>query len=327
MKPRYKIGMRTVKTVVAVGVCLLTFQLLKLEDDINGVHAALAAVICMKSSLQHSLRTGIDRIIGTVLGSVIGVLFLLAAVNMPPLLLCLTSVFGVLLIIYLCNVLRLQASVPISIVVFLIILISKHDANPLYYGLARLAETVFGIFVAYLTNRFLGRKMTAKPAVYPKDANADGIREYLKEDIAPVMSVWLNAMIEAHPFIDSEHWHGIYEKTRDSFKTADRLLVYTGSSRILGFVCFSAEGEISGLCVSPKAQRSGIGTALIDSVKTRFLCLSVSVYKRNDAAVKFLQNRGFFAEIQKNGEYIMEWSKKSRKTGAPPSNKCGFSEP
>lgn len=312
MKPRYKIGMRTVKTVVAVGICLLTFQLLNLEDEINGVQAALAAVICMKSSLQHSLRTGVDRTIGTVIGSVIGVVFLLAAAHVPVYLLSLAGVFGVLLIIYLCNVLRLQASVPISIVVFLIIFIAKHDVNPLYYGFARLIETVFGIFVAYLTNRFLGRQMAAKPTVNPKDSAADGIREAKEEDMGAVMSVWLNAVITAHPFIDSEHWHSIYEQTRDSFKSADRLLVYTSSGHILGFVCFTAEGVILGLCVAPKAQRSGIGTALIDSVKAQFSCLSIRVFRRNDAAVKFLLNRGFFAEIQKNGEYIMEWSLKNK---------------
>ncbi len=319
MKPRYKIGMRTVKTVVAAGICLFTFQLLNLEGGINGVHAALAAVICMKSSLQHSLRTGIDRTIGTIIGSVTGVLFLLAGAHLPLLLLSLASAFGVLIIIYLCNVLRLQASVPISVVVFLIIFITKYDVNPLYYGFARLAETVFGIFIAYLTNRFLGRQRGIKQIVYSKDTTANGIREASDKDISAVMAVWLNAVITAHPFIDSEHWHRIYEQTRDSFKSADRLLVYTTEGRIIGFICFAADGTILGLCVAPSMQRAGIGTALVDSVKAQISCLSIRVYKRNDAAVKFLLNRGFFAEIQKNGEYVMEWSKKSKSSS--PQNK------
>ena len=58
MNPRFKIGMRNVKTAVAVGICLLFFQLLHIGSDINGVQAAVAATICMKSSLQNTEKQG-----------------------------------------------------------------------------------------------------------------------------------------------------------------------------------------------------------------------------------------------------------------------------
>lgn len=316
MKPRYKIGMRTIKTVVAVGICLATFQLLNLGDTINGVQAALAAVICMKSSLQHSLRTGVDRTLGTIIGSVTGVLLLFTTADAPPIVWYFASVFGVLFTIYLCNILKLLASVPISVVVFLIIFVTKQDASPLYYGIARLTETVYGIFIAYMTNRFL-KLPIRKAVVNSENISIDGIRRAYDEEIGNVMSIWLSTAISAHPFLDSSYWHNIYEQTREAFKAADWLVVYASKERILGFICFSDEGNILGLCVEPKEQRAGIGTSLIDYAKSKISCLSIGVFKRNDTVIKFLLNRGFFAEIQKAGEYILEWSDKNKQCIRP----------
>ena len=314
MKPRYKIGMRTVKTVVAVGICLITFQLLALEGEINGIQAALAAVICMKSSLQYTLRTGIDRTIGTVFGSVIGVLFLLANAYLPDFMFSVTGIFGVLLIIYLCNIFKLRASVPISIVVFLIILIAEHDIPPVYYGLARLGETVFGIFIAYMVNRFLDLGYLRKnrlPASLADNAAMDGIRAATADDIGSVMQVWLRANIAAYPHLDEAHWHRIYDDTRMAFKSAAHISVYTQDGIVLGFICFTEDAYILALCVLPQAQRKGIGTSLLNHVKQIMPCLSISVYRHNDTAVKFLRGRGFFPETQKDDEYGMEWSGKN----------------
>ena len=264
----------------------------------------------MKSSLQHTLRTGIDRTIGTVFGSVIGVLFLLANAFLPAFMFSVTGIFGVLLIIYLCNIFKLRASVPISIVVFLVILIAEHDVSPLYYGLARLGETVFGIFVAYMVNRFLNIGGKSRDD-FADNTSTNGIRIATADDIGSMMQVWLHASIAAYPRLDEAHWHRIYDDTRMAFLAAAHTLVYTEDGIINGFICLTQDGHILALCVLPKAQRKGIGTNLINHAKQMMPCLSISVYRRNDTAVKFLQGRGFFPEIQKDDEYVMEWSGKS----------------
>jgi len=318
MNPRYKIGMRTVKTVVAVGICLLVFQFLLPRSSINGIQAALAATICMKSSLQNTLRTGLDRAAGTVVGSVMGVLFLLLSSQLPAQLLSVIAILGVLLIIYLCNVFSLQASVPISIVVFLIILVDdERHIPPVFYGLARFGETVFGIFIAYIVNRFLNpmhKKQTEKAEL---QGQTERVREADDNDIGAVMQIWLQANIEAHPFIDALDWHRRYDAARSEIKQG-QTIVYDNRGQIQGFMSLSAEAEIIALCVTPAAQHTGIGLRLMEYAKKTFACLTVKCYKKNELSVKFLLNRGFVPVNEKpntqNGhaEYTLEWSAKNK---------------
>lgn len=314
MTLRYRIGMRAVKTVVAVGICLLTFQFLGLEGDINGIQAALGAVICMKSSLQNTLRTGVDRTIGTVIGSALGVLFLLLSGMLPGYLLGAFGILGTLLIIYLCNVFRLQASVPISIVVFLIILIAKRDIPPVYYGAVRLAETVFGIFVAYMTNRFLDvRRYRGNKAAAPlQGVLAYGVREATDRDTGAIMQIWLCLSIAAHPFLDETYWHERYDEMRAALLAAAYTAVYVEDGRVRGFVSLSSESEIIGLYVAPQAQSTGLGSSLMGHAKGIHPCLSIRVLQQNDPAVKFLLNRGFSLAAEEAGAYVMQWSEKSR---------------
>lgn len=312
MSLRYRIGMRAVKTVIAVGICLTMFQLLQFGHEINGIQASLAAVICMKSSLQNTLRTGIDRTIGTVIGSVIGVAFLLLSALVPSYLLSAFGILGALMIIYFCNVLKLQASVPISIVVFLIILVAEKDIPPVYYGFARLAETLFGIFVAYMTNRFLDfRRYKKRPAVTEGEM-AFGLRPAHSDDIGAIMQIWLRASIAAHPFIHEQHWHDSYDDMRLTFKLAAQTTVYVEEGHVRGFLALSSEAMILGIYVAPDAQRTGLGSALMGHAKDQHACLSMRVLKRNDPAVKFLLNRGFALAEETNTEYVMQWTDKNK---------------
>ena len=64
------------------------------------------------------------------------------------------SYSGVIIVIYLCNVFRLQLRVAISVVVYLVILVVPRDIEPLFYDAARLGETLFGIFVALVVNKY-----------------------------------------------------------------------------------------------------------------------------------------------------------------------------
>jgi ribosomal protein S18 acetylase RimI-like enzyme len=324
MNPRYKIGMRTVKTVVAVGICLLVFQFLMPKTSINGIHAALAATICMKSSLQNTLRTGLDRAAGTVVGSVMGVLFLLLSTLLPPSLVSAIGILGVLLIIYLCNVLRLQASVTISIVVFLIILIgNEQDIPPVFYGLARLGETIFGIFVAYMVNRFLDlrhfkKKQPAKEISEP----AELVREAENDDIGAIMQIWLQTNIAAHPFIGALYWHKQYDDVRQTISQT-KTAVYVSHGEIQGFITLSNEAEMLALCVAKNAQHKGIGSRLIEYAKEIYPCLTVKCFKKNERSVKFLLNRGFVPTLEKrnteagSAEYTMEWSAKNKSKACP----------
>lgn len=69
-----KIGLRTLKTVLAVWVCFLI-------DDIRkaGVpfYAAIAAVLCVQHNRKDSFRVAKNREIATIIGGICGMGFLL----------------------------------------------------------------------------------------------------------------------------------------------------------------------------------------------------------------------------------------------------------
>ncbi|MEG1857555.1 MAG: FUSC family protein, partial [Pseudoflavonifractor sp.] len=80
-----KIGMRIVKTAMAVMICFFIFlpfwvrTPLGVNDPLREVgpfYACIAAIICMQSSVEQSVRQGVSRVIGTILGGVVGICIL-----------------------------------------------------------------------------------------------------------------------------------------------------------------------------------------------------------------------------------------------------------
>ena len=56
-----KIGMRNVKTPLAVFLCVVIFQILNMGSSF---YAAIAAIISMQSSVLDSFKTGKNRMLG-----------------------------------------------------------------------------------------------------------------------------------------------------------------------------------------------------------------------------------------------------------------------
>lgn len=69
-----KVGGRTLKTVVAVFLCLLTGIVMKPD---TGFYAAIAAVLCVQRTSEDSFREAFNREVATVIGGICGILWLL----------------------------------------------------------------------------------------------------------------------------------------------------------------------------------------------------------------------------------------------------------
>ncbi len=312
MNPRYKIGMRNVKTALSVGVCLLFFQMLGIGD---GLQASITAVICMKSSLQNSIQTGTERVIGTAIGAALGVLTVLAMREAPYWISSVTVIFGVMLIIYLCNILKVQASIIISIVVFLIILIGKEDMPPVFYGLIRLAETIFGIATAYIINRFIVLKIvTGKKK---NDIEAGKIKKAMKENLPKIMALWLQENLKAHSFLGDMYWHNRYDEVKERYRDLKGIFVCMENSAVSGYVRLVNDMVIDALYVQKEYQNKGIGTGFLCLCKSMSPHLSVNVYIQNEQAFEFFEKHGFHVsgkictEDKKTDMYLMEWSTES----------------
>lgn len=311
--PRYKIGMRNVKTAASVGICLLFFQLIGVSD---GIQAAIAAIICMKSSLQNSIQTGIERIVGTFIGAILGILSLMLIGKTSFHIYTILAIAGVIIIIYLCNILKIQASIVIGLVVFLIILLGEKDLPPLEYGTLRLLETFFGIIVAYLINRFIDPRHLRR--FTKADANVSpSIREGGYGDLPQIMSIWLQSNIDTHRFIDPYYWHKKYDAVRSNYHYSASVYVYDQGSQIYGFISVQDDMEIVGLNVINNMKNEGITEQLILYCQEIFPCLSIKVFLINEKLVETLAKSGFTitnevvdTETQID-QYIMSWSDKS----------------
>lgn len=73
MPPIPKIGMRLIKTAIAVFLCFLVDFF---RDGGTPFYSAIAAILCMQPELDSSLKVGKERIIATVIGGIVGIAML-----------------------------------------------------------------------------------------------------------------------------------------------------------------------------------------------------------------------------------------------------------
>lgn len=144
-----KIGMRNIKTGMGVLICVLIGYLNILDKTF---YAAIACVVCMQTTVKASLTVGLNRLKGTFIGGLIGFLFALIRPG-DPLLSCL----GIIITIYICNLLKINKSITIACVVYCAIHLGIGTANPVYYSIHRIIDTSIGVVVGIAVNYFIYR--------------------------------------------------------------------------------------------------------------------------------------------------------------------------
>ncbi|MDK2867511.1 MAG: hypothetical protein PWP51_2089 [Clostridiales bacterium] len=144
------IGMRTIKTVIAIALTIAVCTLLNVEAPFI---ATLTAFFCLQSTIVETSEMAIKRGGGTIVGGLFSLIYLTVVPNhlaFIPL--------GILLIILVCNGIHRNDFIPMAGVVFLVISFNVNGTEgfePLNYVLMRVAETFLGISIAILVNRFI----------------------------------------------------------------------------------------------------------------------------------------------------------------------------
>lgn len=138
------IGLRTIKTGIAVCLCVLVIAAIGLESPF---YAAIAAIISMDKTIVGSFNTGKNRMIGTLVGAILG----LACASIMP-----ENAFvcglGVILLIALCNIMKVRGSITVGGIVFIAIMVNLDGRSPLIYSGSRIIETFIGITIAIIVN-------------------------------------------------------------------------------------------------------------------------------------------------------------------------------
>ena len=142
------IGSRNIKTALSVFICLLFLN--------KSLMAAIAAIICMQSTIEDSVVIGINRLIGTFLGGLLGlvIIYFVSILNLQDYSIFI-SALSVSFVIYICNLIKKPAACVISSIVVLGIIIDPNIDNQFFYALNRTLETSLGVVIAILVNRFI----------------------------------------------------------------------------------------------------------------------------------------------------------------------------
>ena len=166
LPPVPHVGMRVIKTAVAVMISYAIFAPFGLiyRHELGGVlgqmgplYACIACIVCIQSSLGQTVRQGVSRFIGVLVGGALGAATLLLgeALNNPAVL---TLALGVLTVagLWICLLLRRPAACAMACIVPCVILITGvTGVERYYYAAARLLETVVGVAVAFVVNALL----------------------------------------------------------------------------------------------------------------------------------------------------------------------------
>ena len=153
----YRIGMRVIKTVASVMICLLISLL---TDNTTSVSiSAVAALVTLCATQGDTVRSGILRILGTLIGGVFGILTVVIGLYLPYYsngMYVVVIPAMLLLNLYLCNLLNLQSTCQISCIITIIIAanVRLHESLgiALIFTLTRLMDTSIGVVVATIIN-------------------------------------------------------------------------------------------------------------------------------------------------------------------------------
>lgn len=141
---KYLPGMRTNKTAIAVFFCIVLWGI---WNDTMPFFACIAAVITMQNSVEDSIKVGIDRLIGTLIGAFFGAALLwLFPVN------AFSIALGIITVLYTTNKMKKTGSSAIGCIVFLAVSINAGVDHVNTYVLYRVLETSLGIVIAVCVN-------------------------------------------------------------------------------------------------------------------------------------------------------------------------------
>lgn len=141
------IGMRTIKTGIAVTLCCI---LTKFAVD-NMFYCATACVVTMQDTIKTSFKMGSQRVLGTLIGGLVG--FLLVLISPANPILC---GIGIMIVIKFCEVLKLSSLVVSSVTFFSLYLGYIHSA-PLVYSIQRVMDTSVGVIMGLIINYSVAR--------------------------------------------------------------------------------------------------------------------------------------------------------------------------
>ncbi len=182
----FHIGMRIVKTVLAVFVCSILGWL----RGETAFFSMIAAVLCMQKSAEKTLTTSFNRVIGTAVGGAYGVIVLFLETQFRlqrilPLFYLIVSLMLIPVILTATGIKKPSVAAFACVVFLSTTVYHVGDADPYTYALNRMLDTVIGIVVALIVNLAMPGPKMKVPVSASADMDGPGAAEPESEPEAP----------------------------------------------------------------------------------------------------------------------------------------------
>ena len=201
-----RIGMRITKSAVAVALCYLVFFI----RGNNGIlfYSQLAALWCIQTNVENSRQNGIQRFLGTVIGAVYGLLYLLLRTgvqNRWPGVVKADGIFislMIIVILYTTVLIKKKQASYFCCTVFLSIVVNHvADVNAFVFVFNRLLDTAIGIAIGMGVNAFALPKERRKDVLYISGIDhilvdeEDTMSDYTKVELNRLLAEGINFTI------------------------------------------------------------------------------------------------------------------------------------
>ena len=165
---RIHIGMRMVKTVIAVFLCSIVGWL----RDQPTFFSMIAGVICMQNTTGKTVEISFNQLLGTIVGGVfgVGILYIADLTGLQEIMPAYYLVTSLLLIpiIILTLVIKKPSISACTCVVFLSIAVYQlGTASPWIYALQRVLDILMGVVAAFVINLLLPNHMAPEAEALP----------------------------------------------------------------------------------------------------------------------------------------------------------------
>ena len=162
---RFHVGMRNIKTAIAATLCAFLYAFF----ERNPTFACIGAIFGMGSDFKDSKRSGGNRLFGTIIGGLIGMVLFYIYIQYYPeptsnfrFMLFELLFVGIIILVLVCQLLVIPGAIQPAGVVLCIILFNTPVDAYITYPLNRIFDTAIGVIIGIAVNMLLSRERIAK---------------------------------------------------------------------------------------------------------------------------------------------------------------------
>ena len=162
---RFHVGMRNIKTAIAATLCAFIYAFF----ERNPTFACICVIFGMGSDFKDSKRSGGNRLFGTIIGGLIGMVLFYIYIQYYPeptsnfrFMLFELLFVGIIILVLVCQLLVIPGAIQPAGVVLCIILFNTPVDAYITYPLNRIFDTAIGVIIGIAVNMLLSRERIAK---------------------------------------------------------------------------------------------------------------------------------------------------------------------